>query len=204
VCRCGGISIPPKARILGPGGRGLMGAKLARTSTPGIYRSHTKECDGKGRCDCTYFVVWRHGVEGMKAPASVEIRRQEIAGITELGKLGERIENAERKLEDLRARARRAPSRVVRGHAGLAARQSRRAQPRVRRQRDRSPLRARAEEQENRPQQGGLAMFRTLTRYGSPRARSPTRSPHESLRSLRTQNVVKAGRPGCGRGGRVK
>jgi integrase len=37
-----------------------MGVKLARTSTPGIYRRHTKECDGKGRCDCRYVVVWRH------------------------------------------------------------------------------------------------------------------------------------------------
>jgi integrase len=35
-------------------------AKLTKTSTPGIYRRHVKGCDGRGRCDCTYAIVWRH------------------------------------------------------------------------------------------------------------------------------------------------
>jgi integrase len=35
-------------------------AKLTKTSTPGIFRSHIKGCDGKKRCDCSYVVVWRH------------------------------------------------------------------------------------------------------------------------------------------------
>jgi integrase len=38
-------------------------AKLTKTSTPGIFRRHAKDCpnvDGKGRCDCAYVVVWRH------------------------------------------------------------------------------------------------------------------------------------------------
>jgi integrase len=34
-------------------------AKLTKTSTPGIYRRHTKGCPG-GRCTCSYVVVWRH------------------------------------------------------------------------------------------------------------------------------------------------
>lgn len=34
-------------------------AKLTKTSTPGIFRRHTKDCGG-GRCDCSYVVVWRH------------------------------------------------------------------------------------------------------------------------------------------------
>ncbi len=34
-------------------------AKLTKTSTPGIFRRHTKGCGG-GRCDCAYVVVWRH------------------------------------------------------------------------------------------------------------------------------------------------
>jgi len=34
-------------------------AKLSKTSTPGIFRRHAKDCAG-GRCDCSYVVVWRH------------------------------------------------------------------------------------------------------------------------------------------------
>lgn len=37
-----------------------MAAKLTKTSTPGIFRRHAKGCDGKGRCECSYVVVWRH------------------------------------------------------------------------------------------------------------------------------------------------
>lgn len=36
-----------------------MAAKLAKTSTPGIFRRHAQDCAG-GRCDCSYVVVWRH------------------------------------------------------------------------------------------------------------------------------------------------
>ena len=35
-------------------------AKLTKTSTPGIFRRHVKGCDGRGRCECSYAVVWRH------------------------------------------------------------------------------------------------------------------------------------------------
>ncbi len=37
-----------------------MAAKLTKTSTPGIFRRHVKGCDGQGRCECAYVVVWRH------------------------------------------------------------------------------------------------------------------------------------------------
>lgn len=35
-----------------------MAAKLTKTSTPGIYRRHAKDCDRAGRCDCSYVVVY--------------------------------------------------------------------------------------------------------------------------------------------------
>ncbi len=35
-------------------------AKLTKTSTPGIFRRHKQGCDGMGRCECSYVVVWRH------------------------------------------------------------------------------------------------------------------------------------------------
>lgn len=37
--------------------------KLVKTSTPGIYRRHVKDCpnyEGKGRCKCPYVVPKRH------------------------------------------------------------------------------------------------------------------------------------------------
>ena len=41
-----------------------MAAKLERTSSPGIFRRHSKKCarpkPREGRCDCSYVVVWRH------------------------------------------------------------------------------------------------------------------------------------------------
>lgn len=36
-----------------------MAAKLSKTTTPGIFRRHARDCDG-GRCNCAYVVVWRH------------------------------------------------------------------------------------------------------------------------------------------------
>lgn len=34
-------------------------AKLTKTSKPGIFRRHVRECSGKGRCDCPYVIAWR-------------------------------------------------------------------------------------------------------------------------------------------------
>jgi hypothetical protein len=36
-----------------------MAAKLEQTSTPGIFRRHAKGCDRRGRCDCSYVIVFR-------------------------------------------------------------------------------------------------------------------------------------------------
>ena len=36
-----------------------MSAKLEKTTTPGIFRRHVRDC-GRGRCGCPYVVVWRH------------------------------------------------------------------------------------------------------------------------------------------------
>lgn len=37
-----------------------MAAKLEKTGTPGVFRRHAGECARKGRCECSYVVVWRH------------------------------------------------------------------------------------------------------------------------------------------------
>jgi integrase len=35
-------------------------AKLKKTSLPGVYRRHVKDCTGKGRCNCPYVIVSEH------------------------------------------------------------------------------------------------------------------------------------------------
>lgn len=35
-----------------------MATKLTKTTTPGIYRRHVKDCDRRGRCECAYVVVF--------------------------------------------------------------------------------------------------------------------------------------------------
>jgi integrase len=35
-------------------------AKLTPTKQPGIFRRHRSGCNGRGRCECNYVVVWRH------------------------------------------------------------------------------------------------------------------------------------------------
>ena len=37
-----------------------MAAKLDKTNTPGIFRRHSQACPRRGRCECSYVVVWRH------------------------------------------------------------------------------------------------------------------------------------------------
>jgi 5-methylcytosine-specific restriction endonuclease McrA len=39
-------------------------AKLAKTSTPGIFRRHVRGCDGQGRCECSYVVNFQKGPRG--------------------------------------------------------------------------------------------------------------------------------------------
>lgn len=35
-------------------------AKLTKTKMPGIFRRHAKGCKGRGRCECSYVLVWEH------------------------------------------------------------------------------------------------------------------------------------------------
>lgn len=37
-----------------------MAAKLEKSNTPGVFRRHAGECPRRGRCECSYVVVWRH------------------------------------------------------------------------------------------------------------------------------------------------
>jgi integrase len=34
-------------------------AKLSKTSKPGVFRRHNQGCSRKGRCECSYMIVWR-------------------------------------------------------------------------------------------------------------------------------------------------
>jgi integrase len=51
-------------------------AKLTKTSTPGIFRRHRRDCPG-GRCDCAYAVVWRHrGRQSMETFSTLAAARE--------------------------------------------------------------------------------------------------------------------------------
>ena len=52
-----------------------MAAKLERTNTPGIFRRHTKACDRKGRCECSYVVVWRTAAASTRRRSARSPRR---------------------------------------------------------------------------------------------------------------------------------
>lgn len=56
-------------------------ADLQKTATPGIYRRHSKGCDGKGRCDCAWVIVWRHKGRQYKETCSSfnEAREKKVA-----------------------------------------------------------------------------------------------------------------------------
>lgn len=45
-------------------------ADLQKTGTPGIYRRHSKGCDGKRRCNCAWVIVWRLGNRQYKETCS--------------------------------------------------------------------------------------------------------------------------------------
>jgi integrase len=52
-------------------------ARLSKTSTPGVFRRHVKDCDDKGRCECSYAVVWRHrGKQSMETFATFAEARE--------------------------------------------------------------------------------------------------------------------------------
>jgi hypothetical protein len=43
--------------------------KLERTSTPGVFRRHAKDCSRRGRCDCSYVVTFRDRGLGHHKPS---------------------------------------------------------------------------------------------------------------------------------------
>ena len=49
-----------------------MAAKLIKTSAPGTYRRHPKDCDRVGRCECAYAVV--HDGRARTFPTLAEAR----------------------------------------------------------------------------------------------------------------------------------
>ena len=60
-------------------------AKLATTSTPGIFRRHVTGCGGEGRCDCSYVIVWRHRGKQHKATFRTYTEAREAKGSREAG-----------------------------------------------------------------------------------------------------------------------
>jgi integrase len=70
----------------GEGGKKeAMMAKLAKTSTAGIFRRHAKGCDGKGRCECSYVLVWRHRGRQHKETFHTFAEAREAKGSREAG-----------------------------------------------------------------------------------------------------------------------
>jgi integrase len=60
-------------------------AKLTKTSTPGIFRRHVKGCIGRGRCDCSYVVVWRHRGRQHKETFATYVLAREAQGQRKAG-----------------------------------------------------------------------------------------------------------------------
>lgn len=60
-------------------------AKLTKTPTPGIFRRHKQGCSGRGRCECSYVVIWRRrgrqSTESFRTLAEArEAKREREAG----------------------------------------------------------------------------------------------------------------------------
>jgi len=62
-----------------------MAAKLEPTSTPGIFRRHSKGCRREGRCECSYVVVWRHRGRQHKATYRTLAEAREAKGERQSG-----------------------------------------------------------------------------------------------------------------------
>ena len=73
-----------------------MAAKLTKTTHPGIFRRHAKDCTG-GRCDCAYVVVWRHRGKQHKATYRTLTEAREAKGNRDAG---DRRPVARRSFED--------------------------------------------------------------------------------------------------------
>lgn len=61
-----------------------MAAKLSKTSTPGIFRRHGKDCTG-GRCECAYVVVWRYRGQQQTATVRTFAEAREVKAEREAG-----------------------------------------------------------------------------------------------------------------------
>lgn len=60
--------------------KGETMTQLARTSSPGIYRAHGTKCNGTGRCDCPYVIMWRHrGRQHKETCRTFNEAREEVA-----------------------------------------------------------------------------------------------------------------------------
>jgi integrase len=55
-----------------------MAAKLTKTGTPGVFRQHAKSCDRRGRCHCSYVIVFRdhHGRQRKETYRTLEAARE--------------------------------------------------------------------------------------------------------------------------------
>ena len=60
-------------------------AKLTKTSTAGIFRRHAKDCDGRGRCECSYVLVWLHRGRQHKETFATFAEAREAKGSREAG-----------------------------------------------------------------------------------------------------------------------
>ncbi len=60
-------------------------AKLTKTKTPGIFRRHVKGCEGQGRCECSYVVVWRHRGKQCKQTCRTYDEAREAKGRRDAG-----------------------------------------------------------------------------------------------------------------------
>jgi integrase len=62
-----------------------MAMKLEKTSTPGIFRRHSKGCSRRGRCECSYVVVWRHRGRQHTATLRTMAEAREVKGNRDAG-----------------------------------------------------------------------------------------------------------------------
>lgn len=77
-----------------------MAAKLATTSTPGIFRRHATDCPRGARCDCSYVVVWRHRGKQHTETFRTMAEAREAKGSRDAG---ERRASSKEKLSDYAA-----------------------------------------------------------------------------------------------------
>jgi hypothetical protein len=98
-----------------------MAAKLEKTSVPGIFRRHRKDCARVGRCECPYVIVYRaHGRQHTETHRTLAEAREAKRTSESAVASGEYQERARRDAARLRPRvggalSRHRPTRVPRG-----------------------------------------------------------------------------------------